>query len=66
MLVIEVIEIRGHCPVYRVGDEIVINGPKIDLEKTNALCVHALPSILHYAVALREGVNPVKVGSIKG
>ena len=65
MLEIEVIEVRGKCPVYKVGDKIVIDGARIVLDKTNALCIHALPVILHYAVALDEGVNPVKLGLTK-
>jgi uncharacterized repeat protein (TIGR04076 family) len=62
MLEIEVVEVRGRCPVHKVGDKMVIDGPKIALEKTSALCIHALPVILHYAVALDEGADPVKLG----
>jgi uncharacterized repeat protein (TIGR04076 family) len=65
MLVIEVAEIRGTCPVYELGDKIVIDGPEIVLEEPDALCIHALASLLHYAVALREGVDPVKLGLSK-
>ena len=65
MLEIEVIEVRGKCPVYKPGDKIVIDGPRIVLEKTDALCIHALSVILHYAVALDEGVDPVKLGLTK-
>jgi len=65
MLVIEVIEVRGHCPVYKVGDRIVIDGPRIILEETDAICIHALPAILHYAVALDKGVDPVSLGLTK-
>jgi len=62
MIIIEVIEVKGNCPVYKVGDKIVINGPKIDLKETDAICIHALPTLLHYALALREGADPVKLG----
>ena len=62
MLEIAVVEIRGKCPVYKVGDKIVIDGPNIILERTDALCIHALSVILHYAVALDEGADPVKLG----
>ena len=65
MLEIEVCEIRGKCPVYKVGDRIVIDDPKIVLERTDALCVHALSSLLHYVLALEEGVDPVKLGLSK-
>lgn len=64
-LIFEVVEIRGKCPVYKKGDKIVIIGAEIDLRRTDALCIHALASLLHYAVALREGVSPVKLGLSK-
>lgn len=62
MLEIEVAEVRGRCPVHKVGDRIVIDGASIVLDRTDALCIHALSVILHYAVALDEGVDPVKLG----
>jgi len=65
MLEIEVVEVRGKCPVHKVGDKIVIDGPRILLNRTDALCVHALSVILHYAVALDEGVDPVRLGLTK-
>jgi uncharacterized repeat protein (TIGR04076 family) len=52
MLEITVHDVKGHCPVYKVGDRIIIQNPQINLEKTDALCTHALPSILHYALIL--------------
>ena len=65
MLEIKVHEIRGKCPVYRVGDRMVIDGANIVLEKTDAVCVHALSTLLHYVVALEEGADPVKLGLTK-
>jgi uncharacterized repeat protein (TIGR04076 family) len=65
MLEIEVVKIKGYCPVYKKGDKIVIDGPKILLDKTDALCQHVLPTILHYSVALDHGVDPVKLGLTK-
>jgi len=62
MLEIEVHEIRGHCPVYKKGDVIVIDDPEIDLEKTDALCTHALSTVLHYALILEHNWSPVKLG----
>lgn len=56
---------RGHCPVYKVGDKITIDDPEIVLEKTNALCTHALSSLLHYIVALERGADPVELGLSK-
>jgi len=64
-LVIKVKEIKGKCVVHSLGDRIVINGPEIDLKNTNKICIHALTPILHYAVSLREGVDPEKLGLTK-
>jgi uncharacterized repeat protein (TIGR04076 family) len=65
MLEIEVCEVRGNCPVYHVGDRIVVDDPEIVLEKTDALCTHALSSLLHYTLVLERGVDPVELGLSK-
>jgi len=65
VLEIEVVEVRGKCPVHRVGDKIVIDGASIVLDETDALCIHAFSVILHYAVALDESADPVKLGLTK-
>lgn len=62
MLEIKVCEIRGRCPVYEVGDRIVIDDPKIVLYKTDALCTHALSTLLHYVTILEHDWCPVKLG----
>ncbi|UCE73844.1 MAG: TIGR04076 family protein [Methanomassiliicoccales archaeon] len=64
-LIIRVKEIKGQCAVHSLGDRIVIHGPEIDLKTTDKICIHALPSLLHYAVALREGIEPEKLGLSK-
>ncbi len=43
----------------------IIDGPKILLDKTDAICVHALSTLLHYVVALDEGTDPAKLGLSK-
>ena len=40
-------QIKGYCPVYKKGDKITIKDPEIILNKTDALCTHALSTILH-------------------
>jgi len=37
-LIITAIEIKGHCPVYNVGDKTVIEGPEINLEDSDKVC----------------------------
>ena len=65
MLEIEVVEVRGHCPVYKVGDKMLVDDPEIVLEETDALCIHALSSLLHYALVLERGGDPVELGLSK-
>jgi uncharacterized repeat protein (TIGR04076 family) len=65
MLEIEVVEVRGHCPVYRVGDKIVIDDPVVVLEKTDALCTHALSSLLHYVLVLERDPDSAELGLTK-
>ena len=65
MLEIEVVEVRGYCPVYEVGDKIVVDDPEIVLEKTDALCVHALSSLLHYVLILGRNGDPIELGLTK-
>ena len=55
-------EIKGSCAVYKVGDRITIDDPEILLEKTDALCTHALSTLLHYSLILEHDWCPVKLG----
>lgn len=65
-LIIEVKEIIGNCPVYKKGDRIVIEeGYKVNLNETNAICMHSLASIMPYYVALSKGVSPKGLGLTK-
>ncbi|UCE43373.1 MAG: TIGR04076 family protein [Candidatus Aminicenantes bacterium] len=62
-LIIEVIEIKGTCPVYKIGDRIVLDeGYKVNLKETDNICMHSLASILPYYNALAKGVEPKELG----
>lgn len=65
MLDIKVHKIEGYCPVFEKGDRIVIDDLELDLKDTDAVCTHALQTILHYSTALENGVSPVKLGLSK-
>ncbi|MEA1904878.1 MAG: TIGR04076 family protein [Candidatus Hadarchaeota archaeon] len=63
VLIIKVIAIEGNCPVYRLGDRIVIeDGFRLNLEETDAVCMHSLASLMPYYVALSKGVSPRELG----
>jgi len=62
-LIIIVKEIVGKCPVYKIGDKIVIDcGYKVNLSQTDAICMHSLSSVMPYYVALSNGIKPKDLG----
>jgi len=64
-LVVTVKEIRGSCPVFKVGDRIVIDSPKIVVKETDNLCVHALGCMLSMIVPLSQGTSFKQLGLAK-
>jgi len=65
-LVLTVKEVRGRCPVHKVGDRIVVDVPRIDTAKSDTLCVNALGSMLSMLVALSRGVSFKDLGLSTG
>ncbi len=62
-LKINVLEIRGNCPVYHIGDSILLmNGHILRADKTTEICLHSLSSIMPYYVALSHGIAPQILG----
>ena len=62
-LLITVTEIKGHCPVYKIGDRIVLDeGYRLNLKETDNMCLHSVSSIMPYYVALYRGVDPRALG----
>jgi uncharacterized repeat protein (TIGR04076 family) len=62
-LVVRVKEIKGTCPVYSLGDSIVIReGYILDTKNSPAVCMHSLASLMPYYVALSKGISPQNLG----
>jgi len=62
-LIIRVEDIRGRCPVYEVGDRIVLDsGFRLNLDETTKGCMHSFASIIPYHIALSKGVRPDQMG----
>jgi len=62
-LKVTVVEIRGHCPVYRVGDGFFIReGYQLEVSAGQRVCMHALASVMPYYVALSRGATPADLG----
>ena len=60
---VKVAAIDGDCAVHQVGDVFYLRGAKLDSKVP--VCIHALPSILQYGLALREGADPVELGTAR-
>lgn len=59
-------EVKGNCPVYSVGDKIVLDeGYRFNLDETDDVCMHSLASIMPYYVALYNDVDPQQLGLAK-
>jgi uncharacterized repeat protein (TIGR04076 family) len=56
-LIVEIAEVRGHCPVFAVGDSFEI-ADGFRLQAEHDLCMHALMALAPYYVALSKGVEP--------
>ena len=62
-LQIVVIEIKGHCPVYKEGDVFYLReGYILDTQRSCSVCMHSLASLMPYYVALSQGVNTKEMG----
>ena len=60
-LLIEIVDIQGHCPVYQVGDYFYIQeGYK--LVTNQPVCMHALQSLCPYYVPLSREITPTDLG----
>lgn len=62
-LILRVYEIKGTCPVYGLGDRIVLDGGyRLNLAETDAVCMHSLASLMPYYVPLFRGLDPRDLG----
>lgn len=61
--VIRVKQIKGHCPVYTVGDVFVLDqGYILDPARSCRVCMHSLASVMPYYVALSHGSRSTELG----
>ncbi|NPV80193.1 MAG: TIGR04076 family protein [Firmicutes bacterium] len=62
-LMVEVISVKGKCPVYSVGDRFILrDGYRIEASARKNICVHSLGSVMPWVVALSSGVRPHELG----
>jgi len=62
-LVVRVEAIKGHCPVYSVGDLVILDdGFRLNVNETTGGCLHSFASIIPYHIALAKGIRPEEMG----
>lgn len=62
-LVVEVVGIRGQCPIYKKGDSFNIHeGYQLQCPPERSVCMHALASLMPVYLALYNGVEPQQMG----
>jgi len=62
-LIVRATKIKGTCPVYAIGDSIVIrDGYILDAKKSAGACMHSLSSLMPYYIALSRGIPPESLG----
>ena len=62
-LIVKVKEIKGTCPVYSLGDTIIIReGYILDTKNSSQVCMHSMASLMPYYVALSKGISPQALG----
>ncbi len=61
-VLIEVINIRGRCPVYKVGDKIYLEGFYIDSKNSSNICMHAFASMISLLSAFSHGASAIELG----
>ncbi len=59
---IRVKEVRGFCPLYKPGDEIVLNGYYIDTKKSAPVCMHAFLALSSLLSAFSHGASARDLG----
>jgi uncharacterized repeat protein (TIGR04076 family) len=62
-LTIRVVQIKGRCPVYQIGNQIVLDeGYILNTQESGQICMHSLSSLLPYYMALSKGIDPEQLG----
>ena len=59
---VEAVKVRGRCPVYKVGDKMVIKMPELVISETDKVCIHALIGIQTLLQAMARGCSARELG----
>lgn len=59
---VKITVVSSKCDHYKPGDVIYIDGPFVDKEKSDAVCMTALSAIYPFIYATRKGVTGEEMG----
>jgi len=61
-LTITVKEVRGKCPIYKVGDKIIIDKFYINTKKSKNVCIHAISALSTLLSTFLHGTSAKELG----
>jgi len=61
-IILEVKEVRGFCPLYKIGDKIVIKEFYIDSKSSKNICIHFLSAAFTLLSAFIHGLSAIELG----
>ena len=61
-VLITVKEVRGYCPIYKVGDKILLEGFYINSHASSNVCLHALTAMMSLLSAFSHGASAKDLG----
>lgn len=64
-IVLEVVEINGECPVYKLGHKMTIDEPMYILKETDGICIAPVAQFYPYLNSLLRGIDPMDLGIAK-
>jgi len=57
LVLIEVEDVLGPCPVHKKGDKVFIDEPNTIVSKTTAICTRAFPTLSTFVMCFSEGIE---------
>ncbi len=61
-LIIEVVEVRGKCSVYKPGDRMTVVMPELIIKETDKVCIHAFTAMQTLLQAMARGISARELG----
>jgi len=57
LVLIEVEDVLGTCPVHKKGDRILVDEPEVVMSKSDVICTRAFPTLVTFIKCFSEGIE---------